>query len=134
MAGEGPPEPIAKTQGTRQETIHHYAQAKPRRLAESSRRRPGPECWLNDVACARVAWPAEQLPKALKDIEQVKKWQDHLKQTVATLRGEGIDDEVLEFLRELADGVPLANLLDNKKVMKWILDNNLTESFQVTSL
>ena len=81
-----------------------------------------------------LAQKAEHLPKALKDIKQVKKWQDDLKQTVSTLRGEGIDDEVLEFLRELADGVPLANLLDNKKVMKWIHDNNLTESFQVTSL
>lgn len=82
----------------------------------------------------KLAQKAEQLPKAVEEIEQVKKWQDDLRQTVATLKGEGIDDEVLEFLRELADGVILANLLDNKKVMKWIYDNNLTESFQVTSL
>jgi hypothetical protein len=52
---------------------------------------------------------------------------------LSALAGSGLDDDVVEFLRQSVEGVPLSALLANDKILVWLADHGLTDYFRVRS-
>jgi hypothetical protein len=75
----------------------------------------------------------EKLPSAPGAVEEGRRLKKQLADELKSLEGTGLDSAVLAFLRRSLEGVPLAELLGDDKVLKWLRENNLTGYFQVRS-
>lgn len=76
---------------------------------------------------------AERLPLRPQAIEEGHRLKDQLAAELKSLEGTGLDEVVLAFLRRSLEGVPLAELLANDKVLAWLRENHLASYFQVRS-
>jgi hypothetical protein len=75
----------------------------------------------------------ERLPLGPEAVEEGRRLKQLLADELKSLEGTGLDSVVLAFLRRSLEGVPLAELLTNDKVLNWLRENHLTSYFQVRS-
>ncbi len=76
---------------------------------------------------------AEKLPMTPEAIEEGRRLKQALATELESLKGGGLDEDVLAFLRRSLEGVPLPELLKNERVLAWLRDNHLMSYFQVRS-
>jgi hypothetical protein len=75
----------------------------------------------------------EKLPSGPGAVEEGRRLKKQLADELKSLEGAGLDNAVLAFLRRSLEGVPLAELLADDKVLTWLRENKLTGYFQVRS-
>jgi hypothetical protein len=75
----------------------------------------------------------EKLPSGPGAVEEGRRLKKQLADELKSLEGAGLDSAVLAFLRRSLEGVPLAELLADDKVLTWLRENKLTGYFQVRS-
>lgn len=77
---------------------------------------------------------AQELPSSEQDVRAVTDLKYQLAAEIRSLSGKGLDEEVLDFLRRSARGVPLSKLLSNPKVLKWLQEEDLIGCFEIKCL
>lgn len=85
---------------------------------------------LSDIR-ESIRQAAAQLPKTKRDITKVAKLKSQQEECLSLLEKSGINDEVVDFLRRCATGVPLTELIDRPSLLEWIRNNELLDSFTV---
>jgi hypothetical protein len=74
---------------------------------------------------------AQQLPKSRSDVAKALKLKKRQIELLKSFSDSGLDAEVEDFLSRASSGVPLAELIERPKLMKWIKEQNLLDSFIV---
>ena len=77
---------------------------------------------------------AQNPPLSEQEVTEVKELKNKLAKEIQSLSGKGLDEEVLDFLRRSATGVPLSELFSKPKILEWLKKENLIKSFQVKCL
>ena len=82
--------------------------------------------------CEQLTIASRTLPRSAKDLTSVRDGQSQLQNLIETLKGEGLDTDVLQFLRDSVNGVPLEELLGKKAVLEFLRTHQLISSLTVT--
>lgn len=80
---------------------------------------------------ARLQRVADTVPDQRQQIDEARRLKDSLALEIQQLEGDGLDEEVVEFLRQSVEGVPLGRVLSDDRLLAWMKTHNLLEAFSV---
>ena len=83
-------------------------------------------------SCERLVDAARLFPQSAKDLANVADLKERLDEQVETLKGKGLDSDVVQFLRDSVNGVPLEELLGKPSVLEFLRSHKLLPSLTVS--
>jgi hypothetical protein len=84
------------------------------------------------VLCAQLTEAARTLPSSESDLSQLADVQRKLQERIETLKDDGMDADVQQFMRDSANGVPLEQLLEKPSLLEFLRTHGLLSSLTVT--